>query len=124
MRVLKFRAWNKEKKSMYWWGIPEKEGGHVTTDTFLGGDGIIMQFTGCLDQHGKEIYEWDVVRYLDYCWQVTWRENRTAFYLLSLESDLRHAYFGKPVAAECEIIGNSYEHPHLLQGTDTPTEAA
>ena len=66
MREIKFRAWDKEKKTMLNWlsdmeaikdAMPYDCGDEWTENC------ILMQYTGLKDKNGKEIYENDVVRY-------------------------------------------------------------
>jgi uncharacterized phage protein (TIGR01671 family) len=65
MRIIKYRAWNPERKSMYydvqnWYdSAPEYYGGFATA---LNGHYEVMEFIGIKDRDGKEIYEGDIVR--------------------------------------------------------------
>jgi hypothetical protein len=56
MREIKFRAWHKESKEMFYDG-----GRHVFQWKHDGQPVIIEQFTGLLDKNGKEIYEGDIL---------------------------------------------------------------
>jgi uncharacterized phage protein (TIGR01671 family) len=68
MREIKFRAFDKDRKDMYYiddlyWF--EEEGVHDSSGEGHFTDYILMQFTGFKDIKGKEIYEGDLVKYYD-----------------------------------------------------------
>jgi uncharacterized phage protein (TIGR01671 family) len=121
MRVLKFRAWDKVKKE---WIFHTNENpfhiiGEVTVFDMLGqysvsqfNDIEITQYTGLQDSKGKEIYEGDVVEYID---DRDIKKKRLVFYeyggfLPFADNDDGIPY---PKPYECEIIGNIYENPEL-----------
>lgn len=100
-RIIKFRAWDTEKKEMisgnqlvFWNGcIYRNESGTLNDPAKphkpaqLKGYTIcpvIMQFTGLLDKNGKEIYEGDVVRILYDGWG-SQEPNKDGKYEYSLE---------------------------------------
>ena len=122
-REIKFRAWDKETKSMIKevWEIGLKSnynqpwlmGDDKRTDNFE-----LMQYTGLKDKDGKEIYEGDVARIWadpkdyngykghNYIGVVEWDEFILGF-ILSDGHGLKDFEF-------IEIVGNIYENPELL----------
>ena len=98
MRVMKFRVWDKEKKRMF--AVPSLhfgDDGSGRTTTYwektaegwarllvMSENAELMQFTGCQDIHGKDIYEGDIVKWdykgLDYIRVLRWRETQAMFF--------------------------------------------
>ena len=142
MREIKFRAWDSEKK---WWlwesGALQPRRGEGSFD----GDGpgwhlsikpnvIFMQFTGLHDKNGKEIWEGDIIR-KDYGHPgdprfspeinvVKWDSYDDGEYVHDVECWCAGGY---PISDPgglygvskntIEVLGNTYEHPHLLEPT-------
>lgn len=128
MRTIKFRAWDKETQQIYpvtsfnnyrpevengmeYCGVVVKhENGY---DKFLDDERAIpMQFTGLLDKNGKEIYEGDRVKFIaptDFgdedmgTYTVNWNTSISGF-----------KPFDTYQSRYCEVIGNIYENPKLL----------
>ena len=114
MRDLKFRAWEPDTKIMFVpTGIPNPTMSPDRTK------GILMQYTGLKDKKGKEIYEGDIINFKQgetYFWGVivaTVEYNDGGFYPFADRED--NAPYPKP--EECEVIGNIYENPELLEAT-------
>lgn len=122
MVLLRFRAWLKEDKEMI-----EVEEIHFYKGEFdFIGDGItwmcksndcvLMQSTGLRDKNGKEIFEGDIVKmaknvYSELTYYEVVRHRGGAYRLESkrygCELWLRHT--------DCEIAGNIWENPELLE---------
>jgi hypothetical protein len=113
MREISFRAWDKVNWKMsvcagFLSGqvIIIEEDGTVTGKK--DDDFILMQFTGIKDRNGKEVYEGDLVMWVDIVESVEYIEENGE-YLPFGSHDC--AWEGK----ECEIIGNIYENPELIK---------
>lgn len=68
---------------------------------------ILMQYTGLKDKNGKEIYEGDIISFLDEKWSVIYFEQYASF-MLQKGNDLSN------ITSQEEIIGNIHQNPELL----------
>lgn len=132
MREIKFRAWDGEKiiyQSKDGWFDKVKHPNHERPQCMQLQSTMqictIMQFTGLLDKNGKEIYEGDIVscHYTaidDYSKKVSIKHRcnlpvvwKDLTYKLGTVSTLFSEVRDYP--DNIEIIGNIYEHSHLLK---------
>ena len=114
MREIKFRAWDLISKKMV-------QVIHFYNHNDVYPDYIFMQYTGLKDANGKEIYEGDIVRYMDSLYyktihQIVWNDNFACFSYKPYkftdnggDDDVTLSYIHK-----FEVIGNIYEDSHLL----------
>jgi len=123
MREFKFRAWDIVNRKMY---LDELESvafaknglpANVSVAGFsrplmaIGVEPqiVLQQFTGLKDKNGKEIYDGDITRDAENnVADIEWR--RSAF----CRKDRKQKHF-YPLTDDCEVIGNIYENPELLQ---------
>lgn len=123
MREIKFRAWDKEKKK--WvrvfellFDIKGKLIGLKTMDDFGNIDRLninryeLVQYTSLKDKHGKEIYEGDIIKYLNgQNMFVQWNEEEAMFCI-----DIGYWFYR--CAKHSEVIGNIHENPELLEASE------
>lgn len=124
MRDIKFRAWDKEERSMV--TLPDVNLVIEETGEFRLEDSpnyLWMQYTGLKDRNGVEIYEGDVLAFR--AWKnkhrgvVQW-DAGLASYQLKMNRTSRTGLFRDPMRSY-EVIGNIYEHPDLFEAV-TPGE--
>ena len=78
----------------------------------------VGQFTGLYDINGKEIFEGDIVKELDYghyTYQVEWKDTSCGFEPFSDSEENCHHCDGGLDSRRCEVIGNIYDNPELLE---------
>ena len=130
MRDIKFRCWDTENKQML--KVQELD----FEDTFYGGrlsirtdqyndyfdieDMILMQYTGLKDKNGKEIYEGDIVSFNlksdsegqpNITGYIEYQTTFSGYRIMSLKGSFALDYNIK----DCEVIGNIYDNPKLLE---------
>lgn len=110
MRTLKFRIWNTKGKCFY-------TSDHVKANFFnfieKMPDQPIMQFTGLLDRHGKEIYEGDIVAIKDTNNHVVHFHNGMSGWFTGEKESICQYGLGL-IHNQSEVIGNVLENEELL----------
>jgi uncharacterized phage protein (TIGR01671 family) len=138
MRDIKFRAFDTKGDGMFYNiqnGISFDDGSKYTFDRFLNPDAndshewVVMQFTGLKDKNGKEIYEGDILNGRNQVLKIVyWCPKRAAFCeseqfqptpakhsFAKLYDKFRTVFCKDGQLINHEVIGNIYEHPHLLK---------
>ncbi|WP_240523833.1 YopX family protein [Bacillus toyonensis] len=133
MREIKFRAFDKVSGKMYDVGYIDFANEVVQVAMIKYGicygtyvrrlkDVVLLQSAGLKDKNGKEIYEGGIVKVPEYYehqenqtmtyfnWEVTYENCAFRLDGISMEEDYEW------ISEECEVIGNKFENPELLQG--------
>ena len=133
MGDIKFRAWDKEQNKML---LPDKwdwdwylcnEYGVLSFPVMIARDYvmsyqtkkelILMQYTGLKDKNGVEIYEGDIISFDSNTSIVFYNSSHCAFMLADGGARGRgYLRLGQLSSLDIEVIGNIYEHKHLLGG--------
>jgi uncharacterized phage protein (TIGR01671 family) len=103
MREIKFRAWDKEDKTI----LQNWHRDYVLIEHFGfngGGRFILMQYTGLKDKNGKEIYEGDILG----CYRLTGDFAGTC-------EPLGAAYFDEDLLSYCVEISGGWHYIHTLE---------
>ena len=107
-RILKFRVWDDQTKTMSCFDITETYG-HIPNDLKHN----IQQFTGHVDETGKEIYEGDIIESFGSVAEIVWSKTNSMF--MSKVSENFYRFYNP----ECmKVIGNIFENPELVKSRD------
>ena len=130
MRIIKFRIWDAETKSLM---SPETNTNFVVDEKgnlrffFLDGECEITQFTGLKDKNGKEIFEGDILKDINkVIWEVRYELNEFGIYATTSEF-IKAVEMGEKYECfnwweGCEVIGNKFENPELLDAKSGDSE--
>jgi uncharacterized phage protein (TIGR01671 family) len=117
--ILKFRAWIERPKMM----VDITAINFVEhTFSFERGNGftewlsqneksiVVMQSTGAFDKNGKEIYEGDIVKGIDYSIYAPYSIVKVEYFANELKYSIDCLDL-----SDLEVIGNIYQNPELLE---------
>jgi len=122
MREIKFRAWHKNRKTFldFDWAVDKLGRTFSILDKCMYDEFTneieLMQYTGLDDVNGNPIYEGDIVKAYRTCKSDLITFANGSF---GIDPDYWHSFesftnfYGK-----CEVIGNKFQNPELLEVTD------
>lgn len=116
MRTIKFRAWDSQRKCIWFPDAFKVIDNTILPSMVIDGieqcnEEILMQFTWLLDKNGKEIYEGDVT---ESWWAILFYKWMFAPYY-DYGNQERYEDIWTDWWSDCEIVWNLYENPELLQ---------
>jgi len=125
MREIKFRAWVKDRKEIFEvvlinyvsknvTYILEKIGHLLSIRDAKFNEIELMQYTGLKDKNGKEIYEGDIVKFLNGIFEVIWCNEKASFILKNKEYKEFLNFIYKNNNG-MEIVGNIYQNLELYK---------
>lgn len=128
MRELKFRSWDTSNKIMLYSDHSRNLGSFFDGYCSNGNNEILLQYTGINDVNGQDIYEGDIlsvnnndigflVKFGEYDFSDIYYESKSnGWYLSNIhDSSIEYPLLKENVSIiNYNVVGNMYEHPHLL----------
>jgi uncharacterized phage protein (TIGR01671 family) len=114
MREIKFRAWTEEKMispenmngigGEFYRGALEKHSDPIE-------DYVLMQYTGLKDRNGKEIYENDIIQFInsDAKYRIVWDDEDACWNAEYIGGNSTRQALRNSSAKYKEVVGNIYE---------------
>ena len=103
-RKIKFRVWDRKK-------IHNPK---LYNFEDVGNDIVLMQYTGLKDKNRKEIYEGDICSFKGGKYEIQYGETLMGFFQKMVPKHTGH-FLQNQNMNKCEVIGNIYENPELVQ---------
>jgi len=125
MREIKFRAWDEKHKHMFIVKEFGRSENNIWCTSKLNGykhwNAPMMQYTSLKDKNGKEIYEGDIVRFhyktgVYKIGTVVWND-LFGSWDIDCSDFVSYKSLGQYKSVS-EVIGNIFEHKHMLEGTE------
>lgn len=117
MREIKFRVWDKVHEEMIEW---EKYKDELVSQDFTDNNLVIMQYTGYEDEEWTEIYEGDIVDFVDYSFEGKSEYNCRGLVMFGdgtwhVTNSITASELFNYEDGEMKVIGNIFENPELIE---------
>lgn len=112
-RPNEFRAWDRERKKFWYFGLFDLDQGYHFGAEEAISEMPISEFTGLFDKNGKKIWDGDVVKWF-------WMEEKISEVVFdkgafSLKGWVHDTFHRDSIKTSLEVLGNVYENPELLE---------